>query len=65
MHVTLTLDERKPQDQAVLNQLRTLAQAKTRRRRSPFPFSVLEWGVDLVLAGTEWAVQRLVAALVR
>lgn len=65
MRFTLTLDEHKPQEQALLRQLKLLAQEQTRRPTSPFPFSWLEQGIGATLRGLEWAVHWVVCAFIR
>lgn len=64
MRITLTFDERKPQERALMHQYAKLSQPTAPRpTSSTFPFSWLELGVHGGLRLLEAGVQRLVWAL--
>jgi len=65
MDVTPRSDGQRPQEQVTRRQFKKRAAAQTRHTTSPFPYSLLEWGVTAALLGLERWVRRLVWAWFR
>jgi hypothetical protein len=67
MHVIVISrsDGQRPQEPVVLRQFKKRAAVQTRFSTSPFPYSLLEWGVTAALLGLERLVRRFVCASFR
>ena len=65
MRVSLSFDERKPRERAIMHQFVSLAQQRTRRPLSPIPFCWLEQGTASALRLLERIVRWLVCAVLR